>query len=61
VDTAYGQTKFNVLNYGFTHQTDNPLAAVVCGLFCGTLFFVGEPVINSARHRCAHASTTHGP
>ena len=43
---AYGQTKFNVLNYGFTHQTDNPLAAIVCGLFCGTLFFLGEPVIN---------------
>ena len=46
---AYGQTKFNVLNYGFTHQTDNPLAACVCGAFCGILFFVGEPVIKCVR------------
>ena len=43
---AYGQTKFNVLNYGFTHRTDSSLASCVCAAFCGSLFFVGWPLIN---------------
>ena len=36
---AYGQTKFNVLNYGFTHSTDSRLASIVMASFCGFLFF----------------------
>ena len=36
---AYGQTKFNVLNYAMTHSTTRALPSVVCGIFCGVLFF----------------------
>ena len=43
---AYGQTKFNVLNFGFTRRTDSALAAYVCAFFCGALFLAGYPLIN---------------
>ena len=43
---VYGQTKFDVLNHSFTHRTDSPLAAYVCALFCGFIFFAGVPLIN---------------
>ena len=37
---AYGQTKFNVLNYGFTHSADSPLASVVMALVCAEVAVV---------------------
>ena len=43
---AYGQTKFNVLNYGMTHSTERALPSVVCALFCGVLFLSGLPLID---------------
>lgn len=43
---CYGQTKFNVLNYGFTHTTESPLASRVMALFCGLLFLSGLPLMN---------------
>ena len=43
---AYGQTKFNVLSFGMTHSTERSLPALVCGAFCGVLFFSGLPLID---------------
>mmetsp|Transcript_2425 Transcript_2425/g.4091 ORF Transcript_2425/g.4091 Transcript_2425/m.4091 type:complete len:1254 (+) Transcript_2425:103-3864(+) len=43
---VYGQTKFNVLNYNITHTTNSSIATLVCGAFCGCLFFVEFPVSN---------------
>lgn len=43
---AYGQTKFNVLNYGMTHSTTRALPALVCGTFCGVLFISGLPLVD---------------
>lgn len=43
---TYGQTKFNVLNYAFTHCTDSPLAGYVMVSFCAIVFFAGVPLLN---------------
>ena len=43
---AYGQTKFNVLNYGITHSTERRFPSVINAAFCGLLFFLGFPVLN---------------
>lgn len=43
---AYGQTKFNVLNYGFTHSTESTTAGIIMSCFCGALFFAGLPIMN---------------
>mmetsp|Transcript_23205 Transcript_23205/g.55929 ORF Transcript_23205/g.55929 Transcript_23205/m.55929 type:complete len:1314 (-) Transcript_23205:373-4314(-) len=43
---AYGQTKFNVLNYGFTHSSESPVASYMMGIFCAILFFAGVPLLD---------------
>ena len=43
---TYSQTKFNVLNYGMTRSTSRRLPSLVVGIFSGTLFFSGWPLID---------------
>ena len=41
---VYGLTKFNAINYGLSRTIDSPLPTLICGAFCGVLFFSGFPV-----------------
>ena len=43
---GYSQVKFNLLNYGIIHNTENRLPGIGIGIFCGIMFFGGFPLIN---------------